>query len=111
MNEITLREMCTSFGVSRRAVQGYEKAGLVSATSKNKRGHLLYDEYSQERIQKIKLFQEMGFSIKEIRDIIDAPNYVLKYALEKQIEKLKMDSAHAEKMILVAYEMIKKLEK
>ena len=64
MNEITLREVCDAFGVSRRAVQGYEKSGLVSATSKNGRGHLLYDTSSQERIQKIKLFQKMGFAIK-----------------------------------------------
>ena len=41
MSEITLRELYDAFGISRRAVQGYEKAGLVSATSKNKRGYLL----------------------------------------------------------------------
>lgn len=84
MDEITLREVCDTFGVSRRAVQGYEKAGLVSATSKNKRGYLLYDNNSQERIKKIKLFQEMGFSIKEICEIIDAPNHILRYALENE---------------------------
>ena len=43
MEEMTLREICLSIGVSRRAVQGYEKAKLVSDTGKTKRGHLLYD--------------------------------------------------------------------
>lgn len=109
MDEITLREVCDTFGVSRRAVQGYEKAGLVSATSKNKRGYLLYDNNSQERIKKIKLFQEMGFSIKEICEIIDAPNHILRYALEERIEKLKADSVHTELMIQKAYAMIKVL--
>ena len=109
MNEITLREMCTSFGVSRRAVQGYEKAGLVSATSKNKRGYLLYDSGAQERIRKIRLFQEMGFRIREICVIIDAPNPVLKAALEERIERLKEESEHTELMIRKAHEMMEKL--
>lgn len=109
MNEITLREVCNGFGVSRHAVQGYEKAGLVSATGKNKRGHLLYDDNSQERIRKIKIFQEMGFSIKEICGIIDAPNHIIKKALEDRIEKLKEDSVHTELMIQRAHDMLKVL--
>lgn len=32
MNTMTLREVCDSLGVSRRTVQGYEKAGLVKPT-------------------------------------------------------------------------------
>lgn len=31
MKDMTLREMCNALNISRRAVQGYEKAGLVSA--------------------------------------------------------------------------------
>jgi len=68
----TLNELHMELGVSRRAVQGYEKAGLVSASGKNKYGHLLYDEKAPERIARIKLFQQLGFSIKEIRTLMDA---------------------------------------
>ena len=109
MSEITLRELYDAFGISRRAVQGYEKAGLVSATSRNKRGYLLYDSGAQERIRKIRLFQEMGFSIREICEIIDAPSPVLKRALEERIERLKEKSAHTEAMIRKAHELIKGL--
>ena len=35
------REICETLGVSRRALQGYEKAGLVTASGRNKYGHLL----------------------------------------------------------------------
>ena len=48
--EKTLRQVCTELKVSRRAVQGYEKAGLVAASGKNKYGHLLYGEPERERI-------------------------------------------------------------
>lgn len=87
--DMTLREIDDMFGVSRRAVQGYEKAGLISASGKNERGYLLYDKTTQDRIRQIKLFQQMGFTLKEIKDIIDALGNILKAALEKQTEKLK----------------------
>lgn len=108
-NEMMLREVCDAVGVSRRAVQGYESAGLVSASGKNNRGYLLYDEAAQEKIRKIKLFQEMGFSIKEIKVLLDAPNHVLKVALEVRVEKLRKENGRLEEMIGVAMEMINKL--
>ena len=96
---MTLREICETLEVSRRAVQGYEKAGLVSATSRNKYGHLLYDETAMLRIARIKFYQQLGFSIKEIIDIIDAPNILLKVALEKQVDKLRKEDAEIRELI------------
>ncbi len=54
MGELTLRELCAKLTVSRRAIQGYEAIGLISATRKNERGYLLYDESAQERARQIK---------------------------------------------------------
>ena len=67
---ITLREVCENVGVSRRAVQGYEQAGLVTPTGKNKRGYLLYSAEEQEKIRQIKFFQEMGFLLLGIYVIL-----------------------------------------
>ena len=105
----TLREVCDAFGVSRRAVQGYEKVGLISMSGKNERGHLLYDEDMQERIRRIKLFQQMGFSIKEIREIINASDDILKRALENQVVKLKERKENMEMIIEQIYELIETL--
>ena len=71
---MTLREICETLGVFRRALQGYEKAGLVTASGRNKYGHLLYDKDAEMRIAQIKFYQQLGFSIKEITMIIDAPD-------------------------------------
>jgi DNA-binding transcriptional MerR regulator len=109
VKDMTLREVCNACGVSRRAIQGYEKAGLISATGKNERGYLLYDEDSQERIRRIKLFQQMGFTIREITNLIDAPNDVLKANLEKQIIKLKEEERKIEITIEEMYKIIEAL--
>ena len=65
--KMTLKAVCNHVGVTRRAIQGYEKAGLVKPTDKNKYGHLLYDEVAIEKIVKIKQYQNFGFSINEIQ--------------------------------------------
>ena len=102
----TLSEVCSVLEVSRRAVQGYENAGLVSATGKNKYGHLLYDEEAQWRIKQIRLLQQLGFRVKEIKDIIDAPEEVLRKAVERQIESLKAEIEYKEEIIRQAKKMV-----
>ena len=109
MEEFTLRDIHTSYGISRRAIQGYEKADLVSATGKNEYGHLLYDDDALARIQKIKLYQDMGFTIKEIQDIIDGPGELLKDALTKRKRKLQENIQHNENMISLIQDILKTL--
>lgn len=73
MERKTLREVCTLVGVTRRAVQGYEQAGLVAPVDKNKYGHLLYDEVAIETIRTIKQYQDFGFTVKKIKILFEAP--------------------------------------
>ena len=109
MKDMTLREVCNTIGVSRRAVQGYEKESLVSATEKTNRGYLLYDTAAQERIKKIKLYQDMGFSLKQIKLIIDDSGPILKNALIQQQEKLNQEVEQKTTMIRIIQEMLKNI--
>lgn len=109
MNCMTLREICETLAISRRAIQGYEKAGLVVATGRNKYGHLLYDDLAKSRIEKIKFYQQLGFTIKEITIIIDAPNVVIKEALERQVQKLRKKKTEIDELIEKANQMIVRL--
>ena len=102
----TLSQVCSLLEISRRAVQGYEKAGLVKATGKNKYGYLLYDDAAQQRIKRIKLMQQLGFKVKEIKEIIDAPDEVLRKAVERQIESLKAEIEYKEEIIRQAKKMV-----
>ncbi len=108
MDAMTLREICDSLEVSRRAVQGYEKVGLVKPTGKTERGHLLYDERMQERIKEIRLFQQIGFTRKEIAEIIDASSDIRRVALERQLVRLKKKKEDVEALIQEVYRLIEK---
>lgn len=104
---MTLREMGENLHISRRAIQGYESHGLAAPSGKNKYGHLLYDEQAQNRIKTIRLYQELGFSLKEIENLIDAPKAVLKEALIKQLEVLKQQEKDKEAAIRTAERLIR----
>ena len=109
MSELNLREVCQELGVSRRAIQGYEKAKLVSASGKTPSGYLLYDDIARERIKKIKLYRDMGFAVKEIKEIVDAPADILKPALINRMNELQKDIIHAKEMISILESIIEKL--
>lgn len=106
---MTLREVCESLGISRRAIQGYEKIGVVSASRKNERGYLIYDLSAQKRIEQVKLYQQLGFAIKEIKEIIDAPNGILKCALINRVFILESEQKNRQELINVANLLIQKL--
>lgn len=106
----TLQELCCELKVTRRVIQGYEKAGLVSATNRNKYGHLLYDENSQQRIKQIRLYQQLGFSIKEIKELIDAPILIVRDSLGKQVEHLQEERKNMDALISMVYELIRDME-
>lgn len=106
--EKLLREVCETVGVSRRAVQGYEKAGLVSATGQNERGYLLYDEEAQKRIAKCKWYQDIGFTVKEIVQVIDAPEHILRSALQVKMDEMKVRQERLDKIMKNTEELIKK---
>lgn len=111
MGLITLKEVCSSTGISRRAIQGYEEAGLVKKPCmKNKYGHLLYDQKTVDRIKKIKLYHQLGFQIKEIKKIIDAPAYILRPALEEKVQLLQKGIELENQLMLKVQEIIKELK-
>ncbi len=102
MKKMTLREVCEQVGVTRRAVQGYEKIGLVAPTGRNKYGYLLYDCEAVEKIEKIKMYQDFGFQLKQIAALFQASKeeYALKMEqrLEEMREELKKLEANIQKL-------------
>ena len=44
----------------------------MASTGKNKYGYLLYDEEAVKRIREIKMYQDFGFALKEIKVLLIA---------------------------------------
>lgn len=89
-------------GVSIRTLQYYDSIGLLKPSGYTHSGYRMYDETALEKLQQILLFKELEFPLKEIREIIDAPDFDKTKALEQQIELLTMKKEHLENIISFA---------
>ena len=102
---MTVREVSRISGVSIRTLHYYDRIGLLPATALTESGYRLYDDAALERLQRILIYRELQFPLKEIRAILDAPNYERTKALEQQIHLLELRREHLQGLIALAREM------
>ena len=84
----TLAQICKDLNISRKVIQGYERHGLVSPYGKDRYGHLIYDKEMTQRIIRIRFYQNLEFSIREIQGIIDKDEEQIRKALIRKKEEI-----------------------
>lgn len=110
MELINLKTMCEQLNISRRSIQCYENAGLMAPTARNKYGYLLYDDSAYHRAEKIKFLQRLGFKLREIKEIIDAPDCRMKEVLQVRIDELEKEKSNLSRIIQEAKAYIDSLD-
>ena len=96
---MTVHEVSKLAGVSIRTLQYYDKIGLLHPTGYTDAGYRLYDDADLERLQHILLFRELEFPLKDIKAIINSPDFDRSKALEQQIELLRLKKEHIENLM------------
>ena len=81
----TVKEVAVLTGVSARTLHHYDSIGLLKPTQVTEAGYRLYDEAAVERLYMILVFRELGLSLKQIANILHAPDYDRNRVLEQQI--------------------------
>ena len=71
----TVNEVSKLTGVSVRTLHHYDAIGLLKPTAVSEAGYRLYDDRALERLQQILLFRELEFPLKDIRMIMESPDY------------------------------------
>ena len=98
----TVKELAAQTHVSVRTLHHYDAIGLLKPTRITEAGYRLYDEQAVERLYLILLFREIGFPLKEIQILLDAPDYDRNRVLEQQVELLKAKVTHLQNCIHLA---------
>lgn len=101
----TVHEVSKLARVSIRTLQYYDKIGLLHPTKYTESGYRLYDDTALEKLQQILLFRELEFSLKDIKAIMDNPNFDRRKALEQQIALLTLKKEHLKNLIDLAREI------
>lgn len=81
----TVKEVSTLTGASIRALRHYDSIGLLRPTKVTEAGYRLYDEAAVEKLRLILVYRELGFSLDEIRTLLDAPDHDRNEILQHQI--------------------------
>ena len=96
---MSVKQISEKTGISIRTLHYYDTIGLLKPTEVSDSGYRYYNETALERLEQILLYKELDFTLREIKTILDDPNFNKAKALEKQIELLTMKKEHLENVI------------
>ena len=101
----TVKEVSKVTGVSVRTLHHYDAIGLLKPTKVTAAGYRMYDDTAISRLQNILLFRELQFPLKEIKAILDSPDFDPMEALTQQIELLELQYKRIGELISFAREI------
>ena len=101
----TVTQVSRLTGVSVRTLHHYDAIGLLPPTAVTEAGYRLYDEAALRRLQTILLYRELEFPLREIKRILDCPDFDPMEALSQQIRLLELQQAHVARLISLAREI------
>lgn len=100
----TVKEVSALSGVSVRTLHYYDEIGLLKPTEVTEAGYRLYDDDALCRLQSILLFRELEFPLRDIKAILETPDFDRNEALSRQIRLLELQKEHIEGLLKLARE-------
>ena len=94
-------------GVSIRTLQYYDEIGLLKPSKLTAAGYRMYDDNALQTLQQILFFKELGFPLKEIKEILEKPDFDRIAAFKKQKELFLLKRARLDRLI----QLLERLEK
>ena len=85
----TVGEVAALARVTVRTLHHYDRIGLLVPSVRSENGYRLYAYGDLERLRQIRLLRELRFSLDAIGQLLDAPTYDRRNALEAQRELLR----------------------
>ena len=93
-------------GVSVRTLHHYDRIGLLQPQQRTTAGYRLYGEQELLRLQQILTLRYLGFSLKQIGELLDRPNFDLAASLRVQERVLRERVAELEGIATVLGDLV-----
>jgi DNA-binding transcriptional MerR regulator len=81
-------ELARQTGISVRTLHYYDEIGLLTPSCHTGSGHRLYGAHDIARLQQVRSLRQLGFSLGEIRDWLDRPDFSPRELIRLQRQRL-----------------------
>lgn len=98
----TVKEVSRITGASVRTLHHYDAVGLLKPTQVTQAGYRLYDDDAIDRLSLILVYRQLGLSLTEIANILDASDYDRNRVLEQQIQLMQQKVTKLQNRISLA---------
>lgn len=95
----TVKEIAELTGISARTLHYYDEIGLFVPTAKSEAGYRLYDDKALETLQQILFFREFDIPLREIKALMEAPDFDGRQILQMQRKMLVAKKERMERLI------------
>lgn len=85
-------------GITVRTLRYYDQIGLITPASKTEGGHRLYTSEEMKKLQQVQFLKHSGFSLKEIKQMLDAADWNWRSSLENQLAFVQKEQEKLERM-------------
>ena len=95
----TVKQLADLAGVSIRTLHYYDEIGILKPSSYGENGDRYYDEQAVLRLQQILFFRELDFSLDDVKDILDQPEFDVLHALREHRQALEQKVTRLNRLI------------
>lgn len=106
---IHIHELAHRTGMTVRTLRYYDSIDLLSPSSKTEGGHRLYVEDDLKKLQQIQFFKNMGYSLKEIREMLTDESWNWEQSLRNQLSYIIEEQQRLNSMASSLREMLNSL--
>jgi MerR family transcriptional regulator, thiopeptide resistance regulator len=86
-------ELARETGLTVRTLHHYDQIGLLSPSRRSATGYRLYGSEDIARLQQIRSLRLLGFSLDDIRALLDQPNHSPLHVIELHLNRLREQMA------------------
>ena len=104
---MSIGEVSRLLGITHQALRLYDNMGLVKATGVSAAGYRSYDAAALARLQALLFYKDLGFSLKDIGDMLSLDDQAVAAALRNHRELLMLRRRQLDQMIELVENSIK----
>lgn len=102
-----IKELAALSGITVRTLHHYDEIGLLSPSRSGGAGYRSYTDADLARLQEILFFRELDFPLREIKEILQSPEYDRTEALKRQRQLLLAQRKRLDKLIRLTEQSMK----